>query len=154
MSDEERDDFEASLEDLRHEVMALTAGVARVSASATTFERVAPWVKLLVVGAFVFGGWVTTIEVRQHLIDGRVTVLSENDAKKAQKDAEFELWRAHTTATQYTAQQAQETVAKIQESLMLLDKRQTRTEDALEGIKDMLDRIERRLPLAGPSAAR
>jgi hypothetical protein len=144
MSDEEGIDFEASIEELKAEV-------ARLRNSASTFERIAPWVKLLVGGAIIVAGWATTVEIRQQSLDRTAEELRVADHEIEKSVSEISLWRERTEANRFTSQDANSLITAMTANLSSLDKRQARTEDAIETVRNQLDRIEQKL--TGPPTA-
>lgn len=120
MSESDLLQFEATINNLRRQVSG-------IESTASVFERLAPWIKTLVISAFAIGIWVATIEIRQqHAI---------TQAQRTGKIAEdLSHWRERIDATVVSSA-----------DVVSLDKRLARTEDHLETVIRQLEKIDRAL---------
>lgn len=101
--------------------------------------------KALIVGAFIMGGWVTTLEMRT---SRTVSALEKQTAiveKNAGKLTEIDLWRAETAGNRFTINDYTRANTVTQEQLTQHDKRLTRTEDSLIRLELALGRVENKL---------
>lgn len=100
----------------------------------STIMKLIPWLRMLIIGAFGLGGWVATLEYRQHQRQGDST-----------RVAELEKWRERTDANRYTMIDASKLAESLSSTFNALDKRVTRNEDAVQRISSALNRIEEKL---------
>lgn len=138
-------ELEASLHE---QVAALADQVAALAVpveSAKSLAKIAPAVYTLVAGAIAFGIWLGTLEWRVHSGDSRHSDLVRRDTAHDTALEAINLWRERTDAQRFTAAEAATTVATLKDTLSSLDKRQQRTEDAMDNVKATLERIESRL---------
>lgn len=135
MSEKEVEQLEMNLEE---QLDTLASQLRALRETAGSFGRMVPLIWSLLAGAVGFGGWLATIEYRQSMSD----VANEHQDLKIET---LSHWKERTDAKLFTAPEAAAVVSGIKDTLSNLDKRQQRTEDAMETVKDTLERIESRL---------
>jgi chaperonin cofactor prefoldin len=145
MSQEEVEEVEMQLheqvEALAHQVKAISKPVAELQ----QLQRLAPAIYFLVVASVGFGSWMATLEWRLQSHSEKTREQAMVDLRHDATLEALQLWRERTSAQAVTAAEIATIVAAMKDSLATLDKRQQRTEDAIEGVSTQLDRIEGRL---------
>lgn len=104
----------------------------------TAISKLVPLVKLLLVGAFAIGAWVTTIQLTQN---GYAQRLEDTEADTQS----LVRWQIETRGNRFTTTDGIELTRSMTDIANSMDKRVTRLEDSTMVIKDSLRRIEDKL---------
>ncbi len=101
-------------------------------------ERMMKLLWALLIGAFLMGGWVTTIELRTQST-AKVVLTHQT------RISEIDLWKERAEANRWTIQQQTEAMKVISDTQNLTERRLQRLEDTIGNINKTLDRIESKL---------
>jgi hypothetical protein len=127
-----------SVEELREQVATLVRSQQENQGVASSIDRVIPYFKFLAIGAFLIGGWVSTLEFRQH-----ASSIQTDD--HAQKIHSMELWKTETAANRFTSKDASEMMNTLMTAVATQDKRLQRVEDSSIFIKETLHKMEQKM---------
>lgn len=120
-----------------------TTTEAEVSEQLAKFAKLLPWLRVLIVGAFVLGGWAAVLEYRQRSMEANnihTVALVEGQQKKLEG---LSLWQASTEASRFNANQANELTRALTDAITVNSVRVQRLEDQNAFIKETLMRIEK-----------
>lgn len=128
-----------SMEQLREEVSLLIKSQRQSQAAVASISKLIPYIWALIGGAFLVGGWLATLEFRQH-------AFSEAHDRADIDLSTLKAWQIKTESNRFTVNDANTMTNNLTSSIIALDKRLQRTEDSNMMIKETLQRIERKLP--------
>ncbi|WP_395734393.1 hypothetical protein [Prosthecobacter sp.] len=112
--------------------------------SATTEDKLlklVPLVQWLIAGAVLIAGGLVAGAMWVSSIDSRTELVPQHDKALI----EINQWRAATDGSRYTSSEANKLQTALTAALNAQDKRITRSEDALTSIKELLQKIDRKL---------
>lgn len=69
--------------------------IEKLHGQLATLEKLVAWMRALLVGAFLLGGWATTLQLRVTFLDDRVAAI---EADRRVQMEEYRRWRESVTA--------------------------------------------------------
>jgi hypothetical protein len=99
----------------------------------------------VIVGAFMMGGWVAVLQMKQITIAETVTDANTHIKNHGTELNRIGLWQAGVEGSRYTSLDASRDKTLLQQQLTEHDKRLTRIEDSITRIEKGIERIEGKL---------
>lgn len=91
---------------------------SQIQSQIKTVAELAPWLKALIIGAFMFGSWVATLEVRVTQLNRDMGTLSTT---KKERDDKFDEWQdtviKESTEVKSELKGLREDIVELKESL-------------------------------------